>query len=432
MTTHISMDTETPATGLGLTPLPTSSPVRHLCGGPESDGRRLVREQFSGANQPGATADVFAVLDEVLDGGLLELGARLEIVRANSWWSRHGLGFGVNELVGRRLGEVVEDADGGWSDRFGQWAVQPDGAFVHELRLVLPANASNSTVWIELTLRRAKSGGDRGTAYLALARDVTEGRREREEARAALERERELNSLKSNFVTMVSHEFRNPLTAIVCATEVLQLHAETEEATDSATTREYLGAILKASDRMCRLMDELLLLGRIESGALRFNPIEISPMDLCESLRRDVGAPDRQARIEIRSALAAGETASLDPTLLRHTLLNLMTNALKYSPTDKPVTVSVRADGDQVCFEVEDRGIGIPEKDQERMFRAFFRASNVGSVQGTGVGLSIARQCARLHGGQLAFRSAAGQGTTFTLRLPRRATVEVRAGKAIL
>jgi DNA-binding CsgD family transcriptional regulator len=187
MTTHISMDTESPATGLGLTPLPTSSPVRHLCGGPESDGRRLVREQFSGANGTGAPADVFVVLDEVLDGGLLELGARLEIVRANSWWSRHGLGFGVNELVGRRLGEVVEDADGGWSDRFGQWAVQPDGAFVHELRLVLPANASNSTVWIELTLRRAKSGGDRGTAYLALARDVTEGRREREEARAALE-----------------------------------------------------------------------------------------------------------------------------------------------------------------------------------------------------------------------------------------------------
>jgi signal transduction histidine kinase len=429
MTTLVSLETEGPATGLGPSPLPLATPVRHLCGGPEMEPRRPLREPLPATPPADGGADAFAVLDEVLDGGLLELGAKLEIVRANAWWTRHGLGFGANELVGRRLAEMVEDASGGWSDRFGQWAVQPSGAFVHELRLLVSGMAP---VWIELTLRRAKSGGERGAAYLALVRDVTDGRREREEARAALERERELNSLKSTFVTMVSHEFRNPLTAIVCATEVLQLHAETEEATDSATTREYLGAILKASDRMCRLMDELLLLGRIESGALRFNPIEISPMELCESLRRDVGAPDRQARVEIRSALAADETASLDPTLLRHTLLNLMTNALKYSPTDRPVTVSVRSEGDQVCFEVEDRGIGIPEKDQERMFRAFFRASNVGSVQGTGVGLSIARQCARLHGGHLAFRSAAGQGTTFTLRLPRRAAAEVRPGKPIL
>lgn len=392
---------------------PAIQQVRQRCGWPEPDERRRSRDS-AGA------ADAFCLLDEVLDAGLFELGPALEIVRANAWWRRLGEGFQPEGLVGLRLDEVVADDEGDLATRVQEWSAGPARELVLELRVMATGAVP---VWVEVTMRRSPTVGLPAGCYLAVARDITRARRERDESRAALERERELNTLKSTFVTMVSHEFRNPLTAIVCATEVLQLQAEAEIEPDPSATREYLKSIIKASNRMCRLMDELLLLGRIESGALRFNPVEISPMELCEAFRRDVGATDRQARIDIRSALPAGETAALDPSLLRHTLLNLMTNALKYSPPDQPVTVNVWGEGEQICFEVRDRGIGIPEKDQERMFRAFFRASNVGSVQGTGVGLNIASQCARLQGGQLAFRSVAGQGTTFTLRLPRRSVV---------
>jgi signal transduction histidine kinase len=217
----------------------------------------------------------------------------------------------------------------------------------------------------------------------------------------------------------VSHEFRNPLTAIVCATEVLQAQVPPAAGEAGDETREYLGAIVRSADRMCRLMDELLLLGKIESGALRFQPLELSPVELCGSLRRELESAELQQRVVITAELGPDDLADLDPALLRHTLGNLLSNALKYSPPSAPVAVGIRFDGAEVCFTVTDRGIGIPEREQKRLFKAFFRASNVGAIKGTGVGLNIAYQCARLHGGSLEFSSVTGQGTTFTLRIPR-------------
>jgi signal transduction histidine kinase len=104
--------------------------------------------------------------------------------------------------------------------------------------------------------------------------------------------------------------------------------------------------------------------------------------------------------------------------LVRHILMNLLSNALKYSPAGAPVGIRLAADANLLRISVEDRGIGIPPGDQARLFEEFFRASNVGNVRGTGVGLSIARECARLHGGRLSFQSVPGRGTTFIVEIP--------------
>lgn len=134
-------------------------------------------------------------------------------------------------------------------------------------------------------------------------------------------------------------------------------------------------------------------------------------------------------RIQLKIEPDFPNASMADASLLRHALVNLLSNAIKYSPADTPVEfrLSTLLDGQgnsRLVFAVRDFGCGIPETDQQRIFQPFFRASNVGKIQGTGVGLTIARDCARLHSGELSFVSAPGSGTTFTVTIPNRPPTE--------
>lgn len=256
---------------------------------------------------------------------------------------------------------------------------------------------------------------------VAVVTDLTEQKRVERQMAAALARERELNTLKSSFVTMASHEFRTPLTSIVYAAEMLGGLAKAASDGNASRNLRYLDIILDGARRMSDLMNDLLLLGRIESGKLTCAPVPVELAGFAEELKRESG--DGHARIAIRLGDTLPSVASLDTAILRHALLNLLSNALKYSPAPSEVTLSLElerpAEGEpRLCFRVRDRGCGIPEADQEKMFQAFFRASNVGKIRGTGIGLTIARDCARLHGGELSFTSRVGDGTTFCLRIP--------------
>lgn len=371
------------------------------------------RKDARHARLPSAES-LFAALDGFLELGLAELDEDCTFLRVNGWWRQFPLPAG--DLTGQCLESMLEDISGGWADRRAGWLTAGTTTpLIHTFRL---RTCGPEPVWLELTCRPVL-GAEGTKGFFAVVRDISRQKTEHDELCRTLERERELNNLKSGFVTMVSHEFRNPLTAIVCATEVLQAQLPAGSGEAEADTREYLGAIVRSADRMCRLMDELLLLGKIETGALRFSPLELSPVELCGALRRELESAELQQRVVIATELGDDDLADLDPALLRHTLGNLLSNALKYSPSAAPVSLGVSLEGDDVCFTVADRGIGIPEREQKRLFKAFFRASNVGATKGSGVGLNIAHQCARLHGGRLECTSSAGQGTTFTLRIPR-------------
>lgn len=234
-------------------------------------------------------------------------------------------------------------------------------------------------------------------------------------ARASLEAERELVGLKARFVSLVSHEFRTPLGIIMSAVELLKNYRDRLPAEKQL---ELLEDILGSTRRMSSLMEQVLLLGRVDAGKIAVQPV---PVDL----------PDLLARIadEQRSATGARcpilvttegdlDAARADVSLLRHVVSNLVSNAVKYSPDGAEVRISLRREAGLARFEIVDRGIGIPEADQARLFEAFHRAGNVGEIPGSGLGLLIVKRCVELHAGRIELRSRVGEGTTFVVVLP--------------
>ncbi len=250
---------------------------------------------------------------------------------------------------------------------------------------------------------------------LAVGIDITARKYAESELHKALAKEKELSELKSNFVSLVSHEFRTPLGIILSSSEVLERYLERLEPEQRL---EHLQAIRKSVRRMVGLMEEVLVLGKVEAGQMEFKPAPIDLAAFCSRLSDEVlSATHHRCPIHFRAEpLPPG--ASGDENLLRHIFTNLLANAVKYSPPGCPVEFLVGDVAGQAVFRVKDQGVGIPATDQEQLFKAFHRGRNVGHLPGTGLGLSIVKRCVELHQGKIQVESGEGLGTTFTVRLP--------------
>ncbi len=250
--------------------------------------------------------------------------------------------------------------------------------------------------------------------FVALAVETDERKTAEEGLRRALEREKELVQLKTNFVSLVSHEFRTPLGIIVSSADILESYFERLAPDQRAG---HLQDIRHSARHMSNLMEEVLLLGKVESGRM---VCRSEPLDLPDFCRRIVdeqlSATNHKCPIEFKSS-GMDHLAKGDESLLRHVFGNLISNAVKYSPDGRAVRFSVRRDDAFAEFEIEDRGIGIDPIDQPHLFVAFHRGRNVGSSPGTGLGLVIVKRCVELHDGELRFQSQPGEGTRFFVRL---------------
>ncbi len=233
----------------------------------------------------------------------------------------------------------------------------------------------------------------------------------------ALSQERELNELKTRFVSLVSHEFRTPLGIIMSAVEVLR-HYGARITAEKHT--ELYEDIYSATRQMSGLMEQVLLLGRAEAGKIVWRPAPLDLPELCEKLV-DEGLSATHTRCPVNLTTEGDFTGALmDESLLRHIIGNLLSNAVKYSPEGSPVDFKLAREGDDAVIIIQDHGIGIPAADQARLFEAFHRASNVGETPGTGLGLLLVKHCVELHHGKVSLQSQEGSGTTFTVRLPLR------------
>ena len=231
----------------------------------------------------------------------------------------------------------------------------------------------------------------------------------------SLQMEKELGQMRANFVSLVSHEFRTPLEVILTSSDILDRYLDRLTPEKRAG---YLRTIHDSVKRMSAMMEDVLLLGRIESGKMAFNPRPIHLRHFAERVLDELqSAAGGFGRIGLQ---IDGEVAdaNADEALLRHMLVNLLSNALKYSPADSPVSLRLARDGEFALFTVADRGRGIPAADQARLFQSFQRGSNVSDTPGTGLGLLLVKKCVDIHGGCIEFTSAEGLGTTFVIRLP--------------
>lgn len=250
--------------------------------------------------------------------------------------------------------------------------------------------------------------------------DITARKQAEEEIRAALEKQKELNYLKSRFVSMTSHEFRTPLATILSSAELLKYYGERLPKEERAGL---VDAVENAVRRMTRMMDDVLVIGKAEADRLECNPAPIDVRDFCATvIRETVRAEEAEGRRGERIVLdmPADEVhASLDEKLARFILGNLLSNGLKYSPDGGKVTLEVRAEPGQLRLTVTDGGIGIPAEDIPHLFEPFHRAKNVGTLPGTGLGLAIVKKAVDLHRGSIEVSSTLGAGTRFVVTLPR-------------
>lgn len=261
----------------------------------------------------------------------------------------------------------------------------------------------------------------RAQMSLKEVRDALERRNAADTQRfeVAMAQQMEINALKSSFVSMTTHEFRTPLASIIGSQELLRHYADRMGAKERA---DVLDNIESAARRMVTMLDQVLTIGRADANLLEFNP---QPMDLavlCRKLREEALA-GRDVPLMLTMALDELSVVA-DEKLLRHILGNLLSNALKYSPQNLGVEFRVTRDLQGLVFEVEDRGIGIPPDDLPRLFGNYHRASNVGDIAGTGLGLTIVKRAAESHGGSISVNSTLGQGTCFTVRIPQQATTQ--------
>lgn len=250
---------------------------------------------------------------------------------------------------------------------------------------------------------------------LSVGIDISTRKKAEQDMRRALAAERDLGELKSRFVSLVSHEFRTPLGITMSAVELLRNYLDR---LPPAKLKELLEDIYSATLRMSGLMEQVLLLGRVEAGKISFKASPIDVASLGSKLVDEMhSATHRRCPIHLECEDDfAGACA--DEALIRHIFSNLLSNAVKYSPDASPVRFCIRRQGAHGLFEVIDQGIGIPEEDHDRLFEAFHRASNVGQISGTGLGLMIVKRCVDLHLGSIRFESVRSKGTRFAVTLP--------------
>ncbi len=328
-------------------------------------------------------------------------------------------GYEEAELINQHISDII--IDNNFSIEENQQYLLATKEVIENIDL-LCQNKTGNRIIVGFSCSAIQTDIEEFQEFVYVGRDITDRKSAEEEMRHSLAKERELNELKSRFVSMVSHEFGNPLNRILLAVELLQdYNAELTEQEKS----EYLYHIRSATEEMGKLLNDVLLIGKAEAGKIEFNPSPIDLVKFCNDLIEQVkmsggGYPTINFVYHGLpvSGKAANELPSMDRKLLQTILVNLLSNAIKYSPQSNPIELKLTCENGQAIWEVKDQGIGIPPEDLEKLFATFHRAKNVGKIPGTGLGLAIVKQSVDVHGGEIRVESQVGIGTKFTVILP--------------
>ena len=245
--------------------------------------------------------------------------------------------------------------------------------------------------------------------------DITEHIRIEEELKKVLEKEHKLNQLKSSFVSLVSHELRTPLAVIQSNNDLINQSAEAQGLGRNAFTKKYTRRIADQIDNMTKMLNDFLVVGKIESKSIRSKPEQTEVREMLELLFKEYYCPWKDGRNLAYHFSGNNDPVWIDPIQLKHILTNLIDNAFKYSEGKEPPKVKVKLRTGSWSILIADQGIGIPAEDRDKMFNAFIRGSNVGDIVGTGVGLMIVKYFIGLNSGTVQLRSTQGKGTIFYL-----------------
>ena len=253
------------------------------------------------------------------------------------------------------------------------------------------------------------------SGFIAIKIDITKRKQLEESLMAAILKEKELNDLKSRFVSMASHEFRTPLASILITDESLISYW------NRMSEDQIISKLQNVKDQVLHLtniVNDVMQVSKIQEGQVTFSPQDVDFVALCHATIQNFNLDiDIKNKIEFETNFEI-LNMHLDLRLIRQVLNNLISNALKYSVNSPVVKVRLYQQDESIILTVQDNGIGIPEADQKYLFQPFYRATNVKQIQGTGLGLNIVKDAVRLHDGNINFVSLQKKGTTFVVQLP--------------
>ncbi|HWA35198.1 MAG TPA: HAMP domain-containing sensor histidine kinase, partial [Cyclobacteriaceae bacterium] len=226
--------------------------------------------------------------------------------------------------------------------------------------------------------------------------------------------EKELVAVKSKFVSIASHEFRTPLSTIALAAGFIKRHKSKLSAADIDRKLENID---KQVNQMTYLLDDILTIGKAEAGKLQTKMEEMDVNDLRKIAQEAVKSTGKKHKL-VFSQECKRDGIVTDEKLVRNIIINLVTNAVKFSPDADRIIVEVRVDEELLTLRVQDHGVGIPDQDMPNLFNSFSRGSNVTEIEGTGLGLSIVKKAVEMLGGKIDVKSEIGKGTEFKISIP--------------
>jgi PAS domain S-box-containing protein len=251
---------------------------------------------------------------------------------------------------------------------------------------------------------------------LLVETNISKRKQAEREVHQALKKERELNELKTRFVSMASHEFRTPLSTIYSSAGLIRKYTIEEH---QVKREKHVSRIRKAVDQLTEMLNDVLSLSKIDEGRIEAKPENIDLLEFLEEVKEETEQLLKSGQ-ELHHHHQGGlEPLCLDPSLLRNILNNLLSNAIKYSPENSVIALETSIEETELKLTIRDKGMGIPIEDQPQLFERFFRAQNVTNIQGTGLGLHIVRNYLEIFKGEISFESEPGEGTTFMISIPR-------------
>jgi PAS domain S-box-containing protein len=322
-------------------------------------------------------------------------------------------GLSEAELLARRIPEVALPSDKAQAETLCRETLEKGVVSSTDITFV-GADGRHVPMSASTFVMRGRDGKPMG--FCLIGRDLTELKNLIERLTSANVKLRELNDMKSQFVGMISHELKTPLSVVVGYAEMM---LEDPKDTPSDRQKDYLTRILRSGDKLIGLIMELLELTRIETGKMPLKPVTLEVKTMLAEIVDNFTLQAQEKKVAVSVQIADGiTTMEGDKDLLRRALDNFVSNGIKYNREGRTLKVSVERVGPALVFSFADEGIGISKEDQEKLFGRFFRASNVGAIPGTGLGLSIVKAIIERHDGRIAIESEIDKGTTFKITLP--------------
>jgi two-component system sensor kinase FixL len=382
-----------------------------------------------------------SIIETAIDGIItIDKGGRIESVNPAALML---FGYALEELTGKNINVLMPEPDKSAHDSYlSKYQHTGEGKIIGKGREVLGLRKDGSTFPFRLAVSEVKFE-DRNiyTGFihdlskekeaeeqlkqhaanleelvaertLSLMKTVAALKEAKEEVSLSLEKEKILNQMKGQFVSMASHEFRTPLSSVQLSASLIQKYAEPFENTN---IQKHVNRIKNAVGNLTTILNDFLSLDRLEAGRVDATFTTFNLVQLSEEVTEEMQLIAKEDQNIIYQHTGPESMVVLDQNLLRNCMINLISNAIKYSGEHTFIEFSTSIDSNQCKVTVKDNGIGIPEAEQVHLFEPFFRANNTGNIPGTGLGLNIVRRYATLMKGTLEFQSTLNKETTFTL-----------------